>query len=96
MVGDRLHRGEHRFRLQHHAGAAAVGLIVHLAVAVGSEIAGIVEMQLSDAATEGTADHPQLEQRGKGLRRQAHHIEAIGRHRGSGGRFGHPADVTWR
>ena len=52
-----------------------------------------VQMQLGNARVEGTTDHPQLQQRSKRLRRQAHHIKAIGRHAASGRRFGHPADV---
>ena len=76
-----------------NAGTAPVGLVVHLAMAIRGEVPGVMQMQLGDARVEGTTDHPQLQQRSKRLRRQAHHIKAIGRHAASGHGFGHPADV---
>ena len=74
--GERLHRRIHRFGLEHHAGAAAIGLIVDFAVAVCREIAWVMDVQLGDAGTEGPPDHSEAEQRREGLRRQAHHVES--------------------
>ena len=73
---NRLHRGIHRLWFEHHAGTAAVGLVVDFAVFVGGEIAGVVGVERGDAGSKGPADHPQIQQRRKGLRCQAHHIKA--------------------
>ena len=93
LPGNRLHCRKHRLGLEHHAGTAAIGHIVHLAVAVGGEIARIVEMQLGDAAAEGATDDAEIRQGGEGLGSQAHHIEAVGRHGRSGRRLRDPTDV---
>ena len=80
---NRLEGSEHRLRLEHHARTTAVGLIVNLAVAIGGVIARVVQMQLCPPSSEGSADHPKFSKWRKRLRRQADHVQAIGRH-GSG------------
>ena len=59
---NRFKGGISRFWLQHHPGATPIGDVIHLAVLVGGVVAGIVEVQLGNASSKGTTDHPQLQQ----------------------------------
>ena len=77
---DRFKGGKHRFRFEHHARTAAIGLIVNLAVAIGGVIAGVVGVQLGDAGMEGATDHPQAAKAVEHLRHQAHHIQPEAAH----------------
>ena len=46
LQGNRLEGGEHRLGFEHHPSPAAIGLVVHLAVAVRRVVAGVVDMEL--------------------------------------------------
>ena len=73
---NRLKGGIDRLRFEHHAGATAIGFIVHFAIAILGKIAGILTVQFGNAGLEGPANDPQTLERRERFRRQADDIKA--------------------
>ena len=71
-----LDRLEHGLRLHHHPGSASERHVVHLTVAVMSEVAKVVGVQLEQPALDGTADHSLLKRRAEHAREDGHDVEA--------------------
>src|SRR5439155_12892915 len=79
-----LDRLEHRLRLHHHSGPASKRHVVDLAVAVVSEVAEVVGVQLEQPAPDGATQHSLPERGQEHDRKDGHDVEP------------HPASSTCR
>jgi hypothetical protein len=79
VTTDLADRGQDRWRLQHHAGAAAVRLVVDLPPPVAGPRPEIVDLHFEDPLGDGPAEYTLFAERGQEIGEQCQDVET---HRG--------------